>query len=120
MRTVTAHGLRQDPAFWIVIAAALLIVTPFALWFGVWGALVGPRPALEAGWTLRGVFVLGLAALALVFVAKAVSMTPTPVLTAGLPPQTEPRAILDARYAKGEITRDEYLRMRADLEGPAH
>ncbi len=117
---MATRTLRQDPAFWIVLAAALLIVTPFALWFGVWGAIVGPRPAFEAGWTLRGAFVLGLAALALVFVAKAVSMTPTPVSTAGMPPHSEPRSILDARYAKGEITRDEYLRMRADLEGPPH
>ena len=66
-----------------------------------------PRP-----WTLH--------VLALVFVAKAVSMTPTPVATAGMPPHSEPRSILDARYAKGEITRDEYLRMRADLDGPPH
>ncbi len=117
---MTSHSLRQDPAFWIVLAVALLILTPLTLWFGVWGAIVGPRPAFEAGWTLRGAFVLGLAALALVFVAKAVSMTPTPVSTAGMPPASEPRAILDARYAKGEITRDEYLRMRADLEGPPH
>ena len=117
---MSTHSLRQDPAFWIVLAAALLIFTPFALWFGVWGSIVGPSPALDAGWTLRGAFVLGLAVLALVFVAKAVSMTPTPVATAGMPPHSEPRSILDARYAKGEITRDEYLRMRADLEGPPH
>ncbi len=117
---MATRTLRQDPAFWIVLAAALLIVTPFALWFGVWGAIVGPRPAFEAGWTIRGAFVLGLAVLALVFVSKAVSMTPTPVSTAVLPAHNEPRSILDARYAKGEITRDEYLRMRADLEGPPH
>ena len=117
---MATRTLRQDPAFWIVLAAALLILTPAALRFGVWGALVGPRPALDAGWTLRGDFFLGLAALALVFVAKAVSMTPAHVVAAGMPPHTEPRSILDARYAKGEITRDEYLRMRADLEGPPH
>ena len=117
---MASRTLRQDPAFWIVLAAALLVVTPLTLWFGVWGAIVGPRPTFEAGWTLRGAFVLGLAALALVFVAKAVSMTPTPVPMADMPPASEPRTILDARYAKGEITRDEYLRMRADLEGPAH
>lgn len=28
----------------------------------------------------------------------------------------EPRVILDERYARGEITRDEYLRMKEDLE----
>jgi len=117
---VTTHTLREDPAFWIVLAAALLILTPLTLWFDVWGAIVGPRPAFEAGWTLRGAFVLGLAALALVFVAKAVSMTPAPAPIAGMPMRAEPRAILDARYAKGEIARDEYLRMRADLEGPPH
>ncbi len=117
---MTTHTVRQDPAFWIVLAAALLILTPLTLWFGVWGAIVGPRPAFEAGWTLRGAFVLGLAVLALVFVAKAVSMTPAPAATARMPTHTEPRSILDARYAKGEITRDEYLRMRADLEGPPH
>jgi len=27
------------------------------------------------------------------------------------------RAILDERYARGELTRDEYLAMRRDIEG---
>lgn len=32
--------------------------------------------------------------------------------------QPSPREILDARYARGEIGRDEYQERRADLEGP--
>jgi putative membrane protein len=31
--------------------------------------------------------------------------------------QQSPREILDARYARGEIGRDEYQERRADLEG---
>jgi len=32
---------------------------------------------------------------------------------------TQPRAILDARYAKGEISRDEYMQMKRDLRDEA-
>jgi putative membrane protein len=30
-----------------------------------------------------------------------------------------PRDVLDARYAKGDLTREEYLQMKSDLEGPS-
>src|SRR4051812_26671444 len=39
----------------------------------------------------------------------APSVTPSP------PPRSEALAILEARYARGEIQRDEYLQKRADL-----
>ena len=36
------------------------------------------------------------------------------------PPPTSAVEILNARYARGEISRDEYLRVRDDLEGRTH
>jgi|BEDMetMinimDraft_2_1075160.scaffolds.fasta_scaffold23807_2 putative membrane protein len=35
----------------------------------------------------------------------------------GGPPPEDPLRVLAARYARGEIDRDAYLRMREDLEG---
>lgn len=116
MATSAPH-LRSDPAFWIVLATALVILATFALGIGLGFGLFRPRIAATDGWTLRGVVGVIFAAIALVFAAKAVSMTPAKPRTApGLP--STPQAILDARYAKGEIARDDYLRMRSDLEGP--
>lgn len=34
----------------------------------------------------------------------------------GMPPQEEPLTTLKRRYARGEISREEYERMRQDLE----
>ena len=115
MRNLTR---RVDPAFWIVLAVALLLFTPAAFWMGI----IGARARLPA-WGFGGVVSLGLAALAMLFVAFALANTPgsrAPGLPTAAPTALDARAILDARYAKGEISRDEYLRMRADLLGPAH
>ncbi len=42
---------------------------------------------------------------------------PTPQIAAPAPPR-DLLAVVSLRYAKGEITRDEFLRISADLGGP--
>src|SRR6266536_2761961 len=109
MATSAPH-LRSDPAFWIVLAAALGILATLASGNGWWFEFLRPRLSSADGWTLRGVVGIAFAAVALVFAAKAVWMTPPSAGAARTPLPAQ--AILDARYAKGEITRDDYLRMR--------
>ena len=126
---------RTDPAVWIVLALVLLLLVPGALMmgFGGFGMMGGTGMGGWTGWGLGALVGLGVVFAVLYFVVKAIQATPSrpgyvpypyalPPYATPPPggPVADPRAILDARYAKGEITRDEYLRMRADLEGPAH
>ena len=129
---------RTDPALWIVLALVLLLVIPGALMMGFWGTGMMGGGWMGGGWTgwgwsLGALVGLAVIVVALYFVVKAIQATPSrpgymPYPYAAPPyatqapgaPGPDPRSILDARYAKGEITRDEYLRMRADLEGRAH
>ena len=126
---------RTDPAVWIVLALVLLLLVPGALMmgFGGFGMMGGTGMGGWTGWGLGALVGLGVVFAVLYFVVKAIQATPSrpgymPYPYAAPPyptqapgaPGPDPRAILDARYAKGEITRDEYLRMRADLEGRAH
>ena len=126
---------RTDPALWIVLALVLLLLVPGALMmgFGGFGMMGGTGMGGWTGWGLGALVGLGVVFAVLYFVVKAIQATPSrpgymPYPYAAPPyamqapgaPGPDPRAILDARYAKGEITRDEYLRMRADLEGRAH
>ena len=127
---------RTDPAVWIVLALVLLLLVPGALMMGFGGFGMMGGTGMMGGWTgwgLGALVGLGVVFAVLYFVVKAIQATPSrpgymPYPYAAPPyptqapgaPGPDPRAILDARYAKGEIMRDEYLRMRADLEGRAH
>ena len=69
----------------------------------------------------------GVLIVALVLVVKAFSLTPArrrrspPLRRTGFgPAPDDPRGILDAQYAKGEITLEEYVRRRAELDRRAH
>lgn len=120
-----------DPAVWIILALGLLLVVPMALMTAFWGAgMMGGTwmGGSWAGWGLGALVGLVVIVAVVYFLAKAIQATPSPPAYAPYPyaplpsaaSAIDPRAILDTRYAKGEITRDEYLRMRADLEGRAH
>jgi putative membrane protein len=66
------------------------------------------------GWVPAIVGLVGLAALIGVVVWLAVSTARRP---GQMPPTSgRARALLDERYAKGEIDREEYLQRKADLE----
>jgi putative membrane protein len=70
-------------------------------------------------WGLFSIALLGLVVLALVWLARSVGSG-----SGQSSPGREPsaggtaREALDLRYARGEISREEYLQARRDLEGP--
>ncbi len=108
---------RTDPVVWVlvgVVAAVLALV----LLLGGWGTSAGMMSGQGWGWAplgMAGIVILVL--LLIVFAARHDEALPPPAYP--YPPAAQaPTALetLDARYARGEIPRDEYLRMREDLE----
>lgn len=109
----------------LVVIAAVLIVLLMA-WalggFGVGGMMGGSPYGTANGYMLIGVFIVlaigGLLYLLLVpGLAQPVIPPPYPHPEWGSPPSTNPAVrILDERYARGEITREQYMQMRRDLE----
>jgi uncharacterized membrane protein len=124
---MAAPGYRDDPAFWIILALAVLLLSPTALWWGFGGRMLGLRLPSAGGWGLGGLAGFAVFVVALILVAKAFSMTPTrrrrpSRQRRGIAqePPADPRRILDARYAKGEITLEKYVRLRAEQDRRAH
>lgn len=118
---------RVDPVVWIVLALVLLLIVPGALMMSFWGFGMmggGGMVGTGLGWGLGFLIAMGVLVLILYLVLRAAATTsartaPPPYAWAPPPGPMDARAVLDARYAKGEISREEYLRMRADLEGRA-
>jgi putative membrane protein len=69
-------------------------------------------------WTVVGVAMLVLVVLAVVWLARSAGGSEAGS-SSGSAPHGGPsaREVLDLRYAKGEITRDEYVQARRDLDG---
>ncbi len=113
---------RMNPLSWLAVALVVAIVLMIGL--GTWAMTTygGYYGMMGGSWTwglammaVPGIVlvVVLLAALGLLDEPAAVSVGPV----AGPKPQT----ILDERYARGELSREDYLRARDDLEsGRAH
>lgn len=108
----------------VVVAVALIAVLMAWVFGGVGGGgMMGGGFSAGGNWVLFvGVFVvLGVGGLLyLLLVPGAVQPVippPYPHPEWGYPPpEMTSLQILDARYARGEMSRDDYLRMRQDLE----
>ncbi len=111
---------RLSPLAWLGIA----LVVAFVL-MGVFGALnmsttggyYGMMGSGGWGWAIVFMAVPGVI-LILVLIAVLGGLSERPAYTTYptyVPPPVNAVEALDQRYARGELSRDEYLRMRADL-----
>ncbi len=106
----------------IVLIIAAVALLPTVLFLGLSsGGMMGGGSAMGGGWIgVVGTFVVvGVAGLALLLLrpgaVQPVIAPPEGVLAPPPASGSEAMQILDARYARGELTRDEYLAMREDL-----
>ena len=72
--------------------------------FGWWGIMN----------LIFGLILLAMVIIAAIWVVRRLLASRTPASTAGV---ATPEAILKERYARGEITREEYLSMLQDIRG---
>src|SRR3970040_1780510 len=107
---------KEVKRLWWRVLTIVLVAGLMALF----AALDSPWGRGMAGW--GGCVLIMFVPLALLVLILLVALGVAPRTTAPvyLPPVSPPSSateILDARYARGEISREEYLRPRADLEG---
>ncbi len=120
---------RSNPWLWamplilLVVGAVALatVVTPYGTGYGMMGVgygMMGPG----WGWGIA-MMLVPLAVLVLIVLLIVEALTPRHgtlgVITPAPPPMPASSAleILNARYARGEISRDEYLRIPGDIDG---
>jgi|SRR3990170_1030644 len=104
--------------WWLVLTIVLVVglMALIAALASPWGTGYG---MMGSGW---GVLMMVVPVVVLVLILLVVSgafapRTATPAYVPPVSPPSSATEILDARYARGEISREEYLRVRADLEG---
>lgn len=114
---------RTNAWLWAVVAILLIVVVAvLAATFAPYGG--GYYGMMGAGWGWGvAMMLVPLVVLVLLILVLAGALTPHEVparyVPVAPPPVPGPTAleVLNARYARGEISRDEYLRIRADLTG---
>jgi putative membrane protein len=117
---------RSNPWLWPVLAIVLVVgvvalpavvMSPYGGYYGMMGG--------GAGWgiAMMAMMLVPLVVLVLLVLLFAGALSPRGVPVAYVPAITAPTPagsaleILDARYARGEISQDEYLRIKSDLTG---
>lgn len=113
-------GRERNRLWWLVLTVVLVVglMALVAALASPWGTGYG---MMGWGWGW-GVLMMAvpLVLLVLILLVALGALAPRPAAPAYFPPVSSPpsaREILNARYARGEISREEYLRARADLEG---
>jgi putative membrane protein len=100
----------------VVVGVVLVILVAFLVWF----ALDGPGTGANGGYAPRGWFFFPFGFLILLFVLFMIIRIAFWSVRwgrggGGGGRRYGPNAILRARYARGEITREQYLQMQRDL-----
>lgn len=114
---------KWSPLAWLAVALVLAVVL-----MGVFAALsmtttsgyYGMMGGGGWGWAMAFMAIPGII-LVLVLILALAGLAERPAYpvpyAVPAPPPTSALEILEQRYARGELSRDEYLRTRADLEG---
>ncbi len=111
-------GQERSRLWWLVLSI-VLVVGLVALFAAVASPGWTAYGMMGWGWgVLMTVGALVVLVLILLVVSGALASRTAPAYLAPVSPPSSATEILDARYARGEISREEYLRARADLEGP--
>ena len=110
----------MNRSWWLVLTIVLVVglMAFIAALASPWGTGYG---MMGWGWGW-GVLMMAVPVVVLVLILPVAlgAFSPRTAALAYLAPVSPPSSateILDARYARGEISREEYLRVRADLEG---
>ncbi len=107
---------QTSPLVWLGLAVVLAVglMAAFAAFFAPYGGGYGMMGG-GMGWGV--LFMVVPAVFLIVLLLAALGAFPPGRVTA---PRSSALETLDVRYARGELTREDYLRMRAELEGRVH
>jgi putative membrane protein len=114
---------RTGPLTWL--AVALIVAIGLMIMFGTltmttYGGYYGMMGGGAWGWGFVMMAVPGVV-LVLILLAALRGLGEPPMAAGGPAAAASPLGILDERYARGEVSREEYLRARGDLgQGRAH
>lgn len=114
--------MSQRSIFWVVTAAIFVALLAVAIPMFMWWARTSYRlrvmnGMMNLGWGWGLMFLIPLGVLGLIALGVYYFVTGFAANRHGS--RRRSLEILDRRYAQGEITREEYLRMREDLERQA-
>jgi len=106
---------KTDLVWLIVVLVVLIGVLPMLLWMSWSGYMPGMMGMMGFGWgfmLLIPIAFLVLIALGVYYLITEFTRTGRPVSSSG----ERALEILKERYAKGEITREQYLKMKEEME----
>lgn len=114
---------KMSPLAWLgialVVAIALMVILG-VLSFSTYGGYYGMMGSGSWGWAA---LMMGIPAVILIVILLAAlgGLREPAAYPAYAPPTLNPLDILEQRYARGELTREDYLKIRDDLSrGPSH
>lgn len=114
---------KMSPLMWLgialVVALALMVIVG-ALGASTYGGYYGMMSSGSWGWAA---LMMGIPAVVLIVVLLAAlgGLGEPAAVPTFAPSRENPMDILEQRYARGEVTREDYLRIRDDLtRGPTH
>lgn len=108
---------KMSPLAWLgiglVVAIALMVILG-VLSFSTFGGYYGMMGSGSWGWATLMMGVPGVLLIVILLAALGGMREPAPNEMYAPPPQN-PLQILEQRYARGELTREDYLKIRDDL-----
>ncbi len=113
---------KMSPLPWLgialVVAIALMAILG-VLSYSSYGGSYGMMGGGSWGWAA---LMMGVPAIVLIVILLAVlgGLREPVAYPAYMPPPQQPLDILEQRYARGELTREDYLRIRDDLSRGTH